>query len=181
MAAAATDLQANGHHKHPLEPVTGAVVGRTEPAGADAVTHAGQWSHRSITCLLVSASRTGQLTRGRGGPTGLVKRAWQWSLQLSLVLALLFAQSVALRHAIEHSPFGASSELAEEADASWGHASGTPACALIDQLLVGQGTAGDFCGRVCVRAAVTRLAAPVVPTVNGAALAAYEARGPPVA
>ena len=95
------------------------------------------------------------------------------------LLALLLAQWTALTHAIAHAPLGATVAVAVVDDGHWGHDADTPACALIDHLLLGELTGGEAPAISWLPPDVMLAAAPKCRLACSVALRAYQARGPP--
>ena len=95
------------------------------------------------------------------------------------LLALLLAQWTALTHAIAHAPLGAAGVVAIDDDGQWGHDADTPACALIDHLLLGELTGGEAPAISWLPPDAMLEAAPKCRLVCSVALRAYQARGPP--
>lgn len=97
------------------------------------------------------------------------------------LLALLLAQWAALAHAWAHGPLHMSGQPAVEADAdvTWDHDAGSPACQLVDQLLNAQAAGAAPAAVPFFLATTPPAAAPGGPIARGLALRAYEARGPP--
>lgn len=95
------------------------------------------------------------------------------------LLALLLAQWTALAHAIAHAPLHAGAAVAANAGAAWGHHAGTPACHLVDHLLIGQAAGDEPAPVPCLRHASTLVVASDLSIGPGLALRAYQARGPP--
>ena len=95
------------------------------------------------------------------------------------LLALLLAQWAALTHAIAHAPLGAAGVVAIEDEGRWDHDAETPACALIDHLLLGELTGGEAPAISALPPDAMPAAAPKCRLVGGVALRAYQARGPP--
>jgi hypothetical protein len=94
------------------------------------------------------------------------------------LLALLLAQWAAWAHAFAHST-PEHRAAAAEAPRDWGHAKASPACQLVDQLLVGQATAGEPPTLARTRAQPVLQDAATPASLPAARLQAYEARGPP--
>lgn len=101
-----------------------------------------------------------------------------------MLFALLTAQALALAHAVAHGPqWVAASRHAvaqtTDRDTIWGHAAGSTACHLVDQLLTGQATGLDPVPWPLSRLEAARPVCLPPATVARLALQAYEARGPP--
>jgi hypothetical protein len=94
------------------------------------------------------------------------------------LLALLLAQWTAWAHAFAHGT-PEHRAAAAEAQRDWGHAKASPSCQLVDQLLVGQATAGEPPTLVHTRAQPVQKDAATPASLPAANLPAHEARGPP--
>ena len=95
------------------------------------------------------------------------------------LLALLLAQWTALTHAIAHAPLGAGMAVAADAQGPWGHDADSPACELVDHLLLGHSTLGDPSAQAWPRPEAMLAAAPKCRRAHSSTRRAYEARGPP--
>jgi hypothetical protein len=104
---------------------------------------------------------------------------------------LLFAQWLALGHAISHAPrhaavasvavASATEDHAATESGHWGHAADSAECRLVDQLLNGQAPGSDAASEAGPPLAHARGPAVARTACPGPALRAYEARGPPAA
>ena len=95
------------------------------------------------------------------------------------LLALLLAQWTALTHAIAHAPLGPTVVVAIDDDGQWGHDADTPACALINHLLLGELTGSDAPAIPGLQPNPMPAAAQKCRLVGGVPLRTYQARGPP--
>lgn len=95
------------------------------------------------------------------------------------LLALLLGQWTVLAHSIAHARMPADAAASADADDAFGHDAGTPACHLIDHLLLGQAAGGERASVASLTLTATRVTAPAPLIGPGPASQAYEARGPP--
>ena len=95
------------------------------------------------------------------------------------LLALLLGQWAVLAHSIAHARTPAGAAVSANTDDAWSHHAGTPACHLVDHLLVGQAAGAEPVSIPCLPPAARQVAAPAPSIGPGPASRAYEARGPP--